>query len=209
MPFRTLPAIFVGLAAAIAPLRALDYWSFNTQTPNPDIGHASLSATWVDVGPATLNYEAIGSELNAQPGYEAGSSLDFVTVDASLITRRITLSALDFSGMQAIKFSYAVASTELFEAGESARASYSINGGAWSTPITLSLPVATFTVQEFDFGSALDGAINVSVRIDYRAAMALGASLRFDNVTVVPEPATAGLVVAGLFALAAASRRRK
>lgn len=207
---RSLFSLLVGAALIVsAQAEVKSYWSFNSHSPAPNLGSATLTATWFGLGPGTINYEALGSDLGALPGYDAGSALDFVSAATFLTTRHVLLENLNFAGMTGVEFSYAVASTELFDWNETAYAYYRIGDGEWSEEISLSLPIHDFTEEIFDFGAELDGKSNVSVLIEYKAAMAVGASLRIDNmkVSAVPEPSAFGLLAAGGLVMLAARRR--
>lgn len=180
------------------------------QSLAPDIGNATMTAHWIGGGLGTLTYAA-GTEVNAQPGYDAIWALAFIDIDTVFSDHRITITGLDFTGLTDVSFSYAVTSTEIFDFGESASVSYRIGAGSWSDPVPIALPDNEWSIRMFSFGSALDGMADVSVRIDHHAVFEMGSSLRFDNVTVqaVPEPSAFALGLAGLGLVAAGVLRRR
>lgn len=197
LKFPALLTALILLASTVSQAQVLSYWSFNNQTTHADLGTATLSASWFGLGPGTLVY-ATGTDLNAQPGYDAAWSLGYVDILTVLTDHRIEISGLDFTGLTDAELSFAATSTELFGEGEDAVIHYRIGGGSWVEFTEIALPTTSWRLDTVDFGSLFDGHANVSIRIDYRARFELGSSLRFDNITVsaVPEPGFGAVLIA-------------
>lgn len=212
MLHKSLTAIFFLLLPVVSHARVTDYWSFNSKNLNPNLGVATLEAHWIGFGIAVPTFNVEGTEVNALPGVDPGSALGFYDLATVASHHALVLSGLDFTGQSGVSLSYAVWSHGFFEIGEKATISYKIGDGAWSAAVEVDLPTATWAVREYYFGSALDNASNVSIRISHNAWFEGSEFLAFDNltVTVVPEPAvTAVACAAGLGLLAAIRRRRK
>jgi hypothetical protein len=188
----------------------LDYWSFNNETLDADPGAATLTATWEGVGIDIDTFEA-GTTVNAQLGEDALWALTYVDPVAAFSQHKLTLSGLDFTGLSGISISYAVRTTHVFDVNETATISYQINGGSWVTaPTDIATPM--WELRTTLFGSALNNASNVSIRIEHNALFEAGSTLKFDNLTVtsVPEPtSTAIVLVAAVVAISLVRKRRR
>lgn len=209
---KSLPALVFLLFPVLSHAKLTDYWSFNSKTPNPNLGVATLEAHWIGFGIAVPTFDLLGTELNAQMDFPAGNAMGFYDLATAASHHQLVLSGLDFTGESGVRLSYAVRSHGLFEIGEKATISYKIGDGAWSAAVEVDLPTGAWAVREYYFGSALDNASNVSIRITHNALFEGAEFLEFDNLTItaVPEPAvTAVACAAGLGLLALSRRRRK
>ncbi len=166
------------------------------------------------VGVAVLDYQTFslpGTTVNAQPGVPAGDSLSFISLLDIVEDGTITISGLDFTGLEDVEFSFAIASDYVGVGAQSYTLEYN-TGSGWETFSGIAEPGTSFTSRTFDLSSvtALNGASSASLRIHFVEALNLVDAVSFDNITVtaVPEPGTIGLLTAAGSLLALRRRSR-
>lgn len=195
--------VATGLGAPVA------YWSFNADSTAPDIGSNSLAITWEGIGLSSQGWGS-GTTLAAQPGYPAGSSLEFIDPFAIFPFHRLIIGGLDFSGKTGASLSLAYRSDQIFEVGETTEVFYRQNAGAWV--FSAVIPTPTDNWQSIDIAvPGADGNDNVDFAILNSAVFEIGSILEFDNITIsaIPEPgAGAALLVALACALVIRKNRK-
>jgi hypothetical protein len=185
---------------------ALAYWSFNANTLTPDQGSATMAVKLDGFGLLWTSF-GVGTTLNAEPGFLAGSGLSDIDVGSGFSSMEITMSGLDFTGMTDVKLFFATRSTAIFTLGEFMQVDYD-TGSGFTGALSAALPDATWSLRAIDFGSALDNQANVSVRIGLYAFVDVVEVAEFDNIVVIPEPSTWALLLLGMGSLALVARRR-
>lgn len=192
------------MALSVTPARAvlLDYWSFNSESLNPTLGVATLTASHSGAGIMQTKW-VTGTVTNTQLDQPAGKAVEFSDT-AFFPSHRLTLSGLDFSDVTNVTLSFAVKSSAIFDVHEKAYVTYSTDGSHWSDPIEFALPASNWEYREISFGSLLDNVPNAWIRIEHEAIFEIGETLAFDNLTVVavPEPGSMALLGGAIVALA-------
>jgi hypothetical protein len=206
-----LATLVMGMSAHGATL--VGSWDFNSGSLARSQGTSGSMSTFL-VGVAVLDYQTFslpGTTVNAQPGVPAGDSLSFISLLDIVEDGTITISGLDFTGLEDVEFSFAIASDYVGVGAQSYTLEYN-TGSGWETFSGIAEPGTSFTSRTFDLSSvtALNGASSASLRIHFVEALNLVDAVSFDNITVtaVPEPGTIGLLTAAGSLLALRRRSR-
>lgn len=196
-----LPALSLSQAAEY-------YWSFNDDDLAPDIGSAGMSVALDGFGILWTSF-GTGTTVNAVTGYDPGSSLSDVDIATAFNTMEITMFGLDLTGLSNIGISFATRSTAVFSIGEFMQVDYDIGSGFTGAQI-VPLPDGTWSARQVNFGSVLNPDLsNVSIRITLSGFVDVLEFAEFDNIQIVPEPASWLLAAFGAGLLALAGRRRR
>lgn len=144
-----------------------------------------------------------GTEIGAPEGIDAGWSLSFIDLVDLFTFHRITITDLDFTNLSNITLTFAERSTRGITIGDHTEIAYKIGpNGDWVVFQTLDPVTSEWTLQTISFGSLLDNASHVSIRITHHAFFHVGSVVSYDNISIlaVPEPGTwALLAAAGVF----------
>lgn len=197
--------LFLALAPASSQA-ALAYWSFNANTLTPDQGSATMAVKLDGFGFLWTSY-GIGTTLNAEPGFLAGSGVSDIDVGSGFASMEITMSGLDFTGQSNVKLFFATRSTAVFTLGEFMQVDYD-TGSGFTGALSAALPDASWSLRGIDFGSALDNQANVSIRIGLYAVVDVLEVAEFDNIVLIPEPSTWSLLLVGVGSLGLVARCR-
>lgn len=207
-----VPAVFAAglLAMSCAGVQAGDapvaFWDFNDADLIPSEGSGTLHVSYVGIGISTVGYLS-GTTLNAPEGVPAGLAIGFLdAVDLfSLAALELTL---DTSGINGVGVSFALATDHLFQIGEWIRV-YTSTGHGYTMREELAPPeLGEWQVYNVDL-PWLDDESLAKILIVAETTVDVGKYLKVDNLTVVPEPGTLGLLVAGGLAVAGAVLRRR
>jgi hypothetical protein len=195
-----LATLAIGMSAHGATL--VGSWDFNSGSLARSQGTSGSMSTFL-VGVAVLDFQSFalpGTTVNAQPGVLAGDSLSFVSLLDIVEDGSITISGLDFTGLEDVEISFAFAHDYVGVGAQSYTLEYN-TGSGWETYSGIAEPGTTFTSRTFDLSSVTDlnGASSVALRIHFVEALNVVDTVSFDNITVtaVPEPGTIGLLAAG------------
>lgn len=209
-PF-VITVLALGLVAApTAAVQASDtpvaFWDFNDANLIPSEGSGTLHVSYVGIGISTIGYLS-GTTLNAPESVPAGLAVGFLdAVDVfSLATLELTLNTTGISG---VGVSFALETDHLFQVGEWIRV-YTSTGHGYTMREELAAPeLGEWQVYNVDL-PWLNDASTAKILIVAETTVDVGKYLKVDNLTVVPEPGTLGLVaLGGLAALGAVLRRR-
>jgi len=207
-----IATLAIGMSAQGATL--VGYWDFNSGSLARSQGTSGTMSTFL-VSVAVADFQSFslpGTTVNAQPAVSAGSSLSFVSLLDIVEDGTITISGLNFSGLEGIQFSFAFASDVVGINAETLTVEYNVGDG-WQTFSSIAEPTNTFTTRTFDLSSvtALDGAPSAALRIHFVEALDVIDILSFDNITVtaVPEPGALSLLACGGALLALRHRSRR
>lgn len=198
----TLIAILGILGCPLARGDLLGYWDFNNDTMNRSQGTqgtmTSDPAGFLD----TQSYTT-GTDVNAVSGTPAGDAIRFHDHLAILPDGNVEISGIDMTGQSDLSLSFAIRSMHTFAWHEHVVIGYRLGAGSWSQVEVLPEPSPTWSLYLADLPAAVDDQSDVSVRIEVREWANINEAIEFDNVllTVIPEPATMGLLAIGATAL--------
>ncbi len=211
---KTLLAATLCFLSACLPVFSqtqVGYWDLNGTLTRSAGSSGTLSAELLVLGSGFINY-GTGTAVNLQPGFTAGSSLRYFNLVSVVEVGRLTLTGLDFSGLETPTVTFAIRSNPAFTLSDTFQLEYNINGGSWLSATGLALPTTSFSLFSYTFGAGvLDNVGNAGIRVAFSSVATILDTVEIDNVrvTAVPEPGTLGLLAVVGIALIALKRRRR
>ena len=191
--------LFLAITAGAAQAAPLAYWDFNNETLMPSLGTVTeTTANYVGVGIGVAGFGA-GTSVNSFES-PAGRALTFLDVANVFSEARFQFTGLNLSPVSDVTLSFAFRSDHLFAVEDRLTIEYNIGSG-WVEAHRIPLPTpGNWELLEFSLPQ-LDNQPSVGVRINTLAVIDVGKTLGLDNVQVIPEAKTAGLLLIALAVL--------
>lgn len=210
--FATIAAVASSLAfAAAAQADLVAYWNFNDIDTGADTFAADAGSGTVDVSAFGGNVQNFGgTEENALFGDEAGGSLSLQGGADQAGNGTWIDIIVSTSGLQDVVLSYAGRGTGT--GFNNNQVSYSTDGQSFTDfGDAYDSTHSSFELYEFDFGSALDDASEVTLRITFDGSTSSAGNNRIDNLQVNASviPAPGALALLGVAGVIAGGRRRR
>jgi len=178
------------------------YWNFNNAF-NPlasNIGGAHADVVHLSVGPGEV-FLGAGTSLNALEPASPNFSLGAAAAPDIFQLESITFRNLDFRHLSNVQLSFAAQTWSVLDTAATFTVSYQIGTAAWSTPVSLATPSASWSVYQVGFGGVLDGKNDVKIRLTFIDAFDFFDYHGIDNVQIIPEPSGSALLFWGGLAL--------
>lgn len=215
-----LPILVTALSTLPCPAALVAYWNFNnlaiTSADSPGAGEVpdAISATQ---GSGTLDLGAwsgtvddfAGTTLNNESSDPAEESLSLIAASGTAGNGGTITLELALTGMADPTLSFATQGTAT--GFNSVQLAWSTNGTDFFAFGGAYNPSSTYSLQSFDLSSvnALDGAATAHFQLTFEGATGSSGNNRIDNIqiTAIPEPASAMLLLLGVGWLTLLRRR--
>lgn len=196
----------------------LSYWNMDASSVNSKLP-ANDGVQSATVGAAFVNISAgfsggidplIGGTLDNIVGSSpTNRAVGFFRVGAVYDDGAFEMNNFDFANYTDGEISFALRGENLFTWDTNLEVDYRLNNGSWIDFAENLTYNSGWDVATISFGSLLDGASDVDLRIRTQSWLSIAGYLDIDNiqVTALPEPASVLLLAAGGMLLV--SRRRR
>lgn len=220
--FRTLALLLPALAVAPFSQAALQaYWDMDSSTINGKLpandgaqaGSLSASIVDIEIGFSGGIDPLVGGTTDnlIGPLPSTNRALGFYRVGSVYDDGSFRMEGFDFTGLNNVNVSFAYQSLDAFTWDTHLEVDYRINNGLWQDIGENMTWGSGWQVATIDFGSFLDGASDVDLRIRTVSWLSAFGHLDIDNVQVnaVPEPRAYALAAGALVLACAVLIRRK